>query len=285
MPRRAACHGSIAASIALAAALLAAACAHGGAGAPERVRVAGSDTMAPLTRLWAERFMADHPGIAVAAAGGGTGEGIRALIAGAVDVAAASRPLSPEEVELLHARGGTLGVAFRSARDGLSVYLHPDNPVRSLTPLQVKGIFTGRIGTWAKVGGADAPIAVYTRQPSSGTYRFFQELVLDEEPYSERAVALPTTAAIVDAVRADEHAIGYGGLAYGADLVHCAVGGVAPGAATVRDGSYPIARYLYLYTTRPPAGAVKAFIDWVLSPAGQRAVADAGYVPIWSESL
>jgi phosphate transport system substrate-binding protein len=217
----------------------------------------------------------------VTAAGGGTGEGIRALIAGSVEIAAASRPLSPEEVERLYERTGALGVGHRCALDGLSIYLHPDNPVRSLTLLQLKAIFTGRIGTWAKLGGPDAPIEVLTRQPSSGTYRLFQELVLDEEPFSERAVALPTTAAIVDALRADPHAIGFGGIGYGADLVHCAVEGVAPNAATVRDGTYPLARYLYLYTARPPAGAVKAFVDWVLSPAGQRAVADAGYVPLW----
>jgi phosphate transport system substrate-binding protein len=239
--------------------------------------------MAVLARLWAERFMESHPDTAVLAAGGGTAEGIRALIAGTVDIASASRPLRPHEVEALHARSGRLGVGFHCALDGLSIYLHPDNPVRSLTLLQVKGIFTGRIGTWAKVGGADAPIAVFTRQPSSGTYRFFQEMVLDEEQYSERATALPTTAAIADAVRADLHAIGYGGLGYGTDVRHCAVDGVAPSAATVRDGSYPLARYLYLYTVEPPTGAVKRFIDWVLSPAGQRVVAEAGYVPLWGE--
>ena len=275
--------GPRSASATLVVVLLSAGCTHGGARVPERVRIAGSDTMAVLTRLWAERFMEANPSVAVLASGGGTGEGIRALVAGAVDVAAASRPLTPAEVEALHGRTGTLGVGFRCALDGLSIYLHPDNPVRSLTLLQVKGIFTGRIGTWAKVGGADAPIAAYTRQPSSGTYRLFQELVLDEEPYSERATALPTTTAIVDAVRADPNAVGYGGLGYGADVVHCAVDGVAPSAATVRDGSYPLARYLYLYSARPPEGAVKRFIDWVLSPAGQRIVADAGYVPLWGD--
>lgn len=275
--------GPKSASAALLIIALSAACTHGGARAPERVRIAGSDTMAVLTRAWAERFMEANPAVAVLASGGGTGEGIRTLVAGTVDLAAASRPLAPAEVEALHGRTGSLGVGFRCALDGLSIYLHPDNPVRSLTLLQVKGIFTGRIGTWAKVGGADAPIEVYTRQPSSGTYRFFQELVLDEEPYAERATALPTTTAIVDTVRADANAIGYGGLGYGADVAHCAVAGVAPSAATVRDGSYPLARYLYLYTARPPTGAVKRFIDWALSPAGQRVVAEVGYVPLWGD--
>jgi phosphate transport system substrate-binding protein len=283
MRMRAVSPGPKSASAALIIIALAAGCTHGAARTPERVRIAGSDTMAVLTRAWAERFMEANPGVAVLASGGGTAEGIRALVGGGVDVAAASRPLAPAEVEALHARSGRLGVGFRCALDGLSIYLHPDNPVRSLTLLQVKGIFTGRIGTWTKVGGTDAPIEAYTRQPSSGTYRFFQELVLDDEPYSERATAMPTTAAIVDAVRADPHAIGYGGLGYGADVRHCAVEGVAPSAATVRDGSYPLARYLYLYTARPPAGAVKRFIDWALSPAGQRVVAEVGYVPLWSE--
>ncbi len=288
MPRSASAPPSRAADRLAAAAVVlvavaTAACTTAPRSSHRELRIAGSDTMLLLTRRWAEGFMAATPGIAVWAEGGGSGAGIEALIAGTADIAAASRPLRPDEVRRLHERHGTLGVTVLVAQDALSVLLNPANPVRDLTLLQLKGIFTGRIGTWVKVGGADRPIAVVTRPPNSGTFRVFQELVLDGEAYTARAASAPTTAAVAAVVRNDPAAVGYGGIAYGRDLVHCRIDGVAPAPAAVRDGSYPLARYLYLVTVRPPEEAAKAFVDWVVSPPGQRIVAEVGYIPLWSD--
>jgi phosphate transport system substrate-binding protein len=268
------------ASLALALGTALGACAGTATGRREVVRLAGSDTMLVLVRRWAEEFMRDDPAL-VTVEGGGTTAGIEALIAGRIDVCAASRPFEPEEVERLFKRTGSLGVRFLVARDALSVYVNPANPARDLTLLQLKGVFTGRTGSWHKLGGAEAPIHVLLQPPNSGSARFFQNVALDGEPFSPRGTTHPTTHAVVAAVEADPLAIGFGGLAYGASVMLLRIEGAWPTDETVRSGTYPLARYLYLYTVREPAGAARRFIDSVLTPAGQSTVEQVGFVPLW----
>lgn len=248
---------------------------------PRSLRVVGSDTMLRLATLWADAFMRREPGFRVDVSGGGSATGIEALIRGECEIAAASRPLLPNEVRRLEAARGRLGVSLRVARDAVAVYLHPDNPVRDLTLLQVKGLFNGRIGSWHKVGGLEEPVQVLVRPPSSGTYRLFRELALDDEVYSARARTLPTTAAIVGAVRSDRTAIGYGGLGWGSDVRLSAIDGVLPVPESVRSGDYPLARYLYLHTAAPPRGPIARFTEFALGAEGQALVADAGFVPLF----
>lgn len=248
---------------------------------PSLVRVAGSDTMLPLARRWADAFVERNPGAVVQVEGGGTAAGVARLIEGRADLATGSRPLFYDEVRLMHDRHASLGVSFRCVRDALCVYVHPDNPVRDIGLLQLKGLFAGRIGSWHKVGGREEPVRVLTRPPTSGSHRLFRELVLDEEPYSDRATVLPTTGAIVEAVRADPTAVGYGGLAWGPDLVRLAIEGAAPTPQALRDGSYPLSRYLYLHSVRPPRGWAKSFVDFAFTAEGQRIAAEVGFVGLW----
>jgi phosphate binding protein len=250
-------------------------------GASRVVRVKGSDTMFILTRRWADRFMETHAGISVAVEGGGSGGGVRALIDGRAEICATSRPLLPAEVRELQETRGSLGVSVLCAKDALSIYLHPRNPVRNLTLAQVGGILDGRIRDWSEVGGGDGAIRVYGRKPGSGTYTFLADHVLGGGAYRPDAVALDGTAEVVAAVAADRLGFGYGGFAYGAGVVQCVVDGVPPTPATVRHGTYPISRYLYLYTAEPPVGDAKVFVDWVLSREGQEIVAATGYIPLW----
>jgi phosphate transport system substrate-binding protein len=237
--------------------------------------------MLRLTERWAEGFMAVHPGVVVEVEGGGSAAGIAALISGDADLASASRPLLAEEVASISAQTGTLGVSVRTARDALSVYLHPANPVRDLTLLQVKGLFSGRVGSWHKLGGVDQPIRLLVRPPNSGSHRLFQQLVLADEPFGQGAETLPTTEAIVNAVREDPTATGFGGLAWGPDLVHVSVDGQAPTRENIRNGRYPLARYLYLHAVAPPRGWPGRFVEYVLSPKGQAIIDEVGFVPLW----
>ncbi|MCZ7557063.1 MAG: PstS family phosphate ABC transporter substrate-binding protein [Bacteroidia bacterium] len=245
------------------------------------VRIKGSDTMLLLTTRWAEDFMRVHPRIAVYADGGGTETGIEALIEGETDLCAASRTLRAEEVRRLLQKRGSLGISVLTAKDALSVYLHPDNPVGSLTIEQITGLFTGEIRNWRTVGGADLPVTVISRPPNSGTFLFFEEHVLQGRPYSRDAETVASTDAVIRRVRELPGAIGYGGLPFGEDLRHVAVDGIKPTADNVRNGSYPISRYLYLYASRPLEGELKLFVDWVLSNAGQTVVRNVGYIPLW----
>jgi len=237
--------------------------------------------MLPLARRWADAFMRANPGVTVAVEGGGSAAGVAALIDGRADLATGSRPLFYDEVRLMHSRHASLGVSYRCALDALCVYVHPENPVRDVGMLQLKGVFTGRIGSWHKLGGAEAPINALIRPPTSGSHRLFRELVLHEEPYSDRATALPTTGAIVEAIRADPNAVGYGGLAWVDGLALLAIDGQAPDPRSVRDGSYPLGRYLYLHSVHPPRGWARRFVDFTLTSGGQEIVEEVGFVALW----
>lgn len=259
-----------------------ASCASGRLG-PERIRLPGSDTMLPLTRLLAQAFAEQEPGVRVEVVGGGSTAGIAELIAGRAELCAASRPLTPKEAHELFRRQSRLGVAVQVARDGLAVFVHQSNPVQGLSKLQLKGIFTGRIRRWEKVGGVEGDIRIFIRPPSSGTHGFFRTTVLDGEEYASFARAVETTEELVKLIGTDIGAIGYGGMAYRCGGVRAiAVDGVAPTPEAVRVGAYPLSRYLFLITAGPPEGAVKRFVDFALSPQGQAVVAAAGYVPLFA---
>ncbi len=236
--------------------------------------------MVILAQRWAEEFMKQHGGIAVYVEGGGTATGVEALIKGKIDICTASRPLRSTEARRLAESHQSLGLATLAAKDGLSIYLHPDNPVRNLTLAQVQGIFTGKITNWREVGGENDAIVALSRSPNSGTYLYFQEHVLEGQEYGAHVIVLPTTLAIVAEIGKNPQAIGYGGLAYGRQLVHCNIDGVAPTEENVRKNAYPIARYLYLYTIQKPQGVVKLFMDWVLSQEGQRLIKEIDYIPL-----
>jgi phosphate transport system substrate-binding protein len=248
--------------------------------------VKGSDTMVILGQRWAEVYMNEFPGAVIQVTGGGSGTGIAALINGTTDICMSSRPMKPDEKNKLRDRYQTMGTEIPVAKDGLSVYLHAQNPVKELTIEQLRAIYTGTVTNWNQVGGRDAMIVLYGRENSSGTYVYFKDHVLRGRDYSARCQTLPGTAAVVNAVAKDPNGIGYGGAAYAAGVRDCAVKsdakkpGVLPTPETVRDGSYPITRYLYFYTRVKPSGQTKQFVDWALSPAGQGLVTKVGYFPV-----
>jgi phosphate transport system substrate-binding protein len=250
------------------------------------ITIKGSDTMVILGQRWAEQYMTSHPGAVVQVTGGGSGTGIAALINGTTDICQASRPMKDDEKMKLRDRYQTMGIEIPVARDGLSIYLNDANPVKALSIEQLRDIYTGKVTSWKQVGGGDARIVLYGRENSSGTYVYFKDNVLLGRDYSASCQTLPGTAAVVNAVARDPNGIGYGGAAYAKGVKDCAVqkdassAAVMPGAATVKDGSYPVARDLYFYTRMKPAGDVKKFVDWVLSPEGQKIVTDVGYYPL-----
>lgn len=249
-------------------------------GFPSVLKISGSDTMHILTRRWAEEYMKEHHGVSIYTWGGGSGRGVEDLISQKVNICAASRPLNAEEIRWLAERHESVGVSYAVAKEALSIYVNPDNPVRDLSLQQLKSIFTGKVTNWKDVGGKDAPILVLRRASSSGTYLYFLQHVLEEEPYTRRARVYRNTRGIVEEVRENEYAIGFGGVAYGEEL-HCNVNGVAPTVQNIRENDYPITRYLYFYTVYSPRGEVRKFIDWVMAPAGQRLAQESGYVPLW----
>ncbi len=248
--------------------------------AAEKITVKGSDTMVILSQRWAERFMAKNKGVSIQVTGGGSGTGISALINGTTDICNASRPMKSSEVKKLKERFGTLGVEIPCGKDGLSLYVNEKNPVKGLTMQQIKDIYTEKITNWKEVGGPDAKIVLYSRENNSGTYVYFKDNVLKGADYAPSCQNLPGTAAVVNAVAKDKFGIGYGGAAYGKGIREIEVNGYAPTKANVANGKYPIARFLYMYVRNKPTGAMKQFIDWILSEEGQAVVSEVGYFPV-----
>jgi phosphate transport system substrate-binding protein len=247
--------------------------------------VKGSDTMVILSQKWAEAFMKENPEKTIQVTGGGSGVGIAALINGSTDIANASRPIKPGEIDQIKEKYKENVVEIACAKDGLSVFLNEGNSVSEMTIEQLGNIYSGAITNWKEVGGDDAKIRLYGRESSSGTFEFFKEHVVKGD-FSKFVQTLPGTAAIVNAVKNDKYSVGYGGAAYAEGVKDCAVKldattvGVLPTAATIKDKSYPISRYLYMYLKAKPTGVSKDFIDWILSPSGQKIIEEVGYYPL-----
>ena len=254
----------------------------------------GSDTMVNLALAWAERYQVEHPDVSLSVTGGGSGTGIAALVNGTVDIANASRAMKSEEKQQAEANG-IPPVEFTVARDAIAVIVNPENPVRQLTLQQISDIYSGRFNNWSEVGGNDRPIVRLSRETNSGTHVYFLETVLrlgdktNPTLFSTDTLLLPSSEGIINEVRQNPNAIGYDGLGYvPRDLMNSVIAVardasgpyVIPSIATVNDNSYPVARDLYMYTAGEPAGAIKDYLNWILSPEAQAIVADLGFVPI-----
>jgi phosphate transport system substrate-binding protein len=253
--------------------------------APKSITVKGSDTMVILAQKWAEVYMKTNTNVSVQVTGGGSGTGISALINGSTDICNASRPLKQSEMDKLKDRYGSFGIEIPCAKDGITIFLNESNPVKELSVKQLSGIFSGKIKNWKEVGGPDADIKLYGRENSSGTYVFFKDNVVKAD-YATSCQTLPGTAAVVNAVKQDKNGIGYGGAAYAVGVKHCNVKkddksvAYPPTPETIKAGTYPITRYLYMYMTNRPTGEIKKYIDWILSPEGQKLVVEVGYFPV-----
>lgn len=253
----------------------------------ESIQIKGSDTMVNLNQAWIERFMEYNPDSFVAVTGGGSGTGIAALLNQTCNIAACSRKIETEEMDLAKSKGINPR-EFVVALDGIVVVVHPSNPIEKLTIAQISDIFTGKITNWKEVSGKDEEIVVLSREINSGTYIYFKEHVLGEgKEYTENALLLPSSQSVADEVAQNPKAIGYYGMGYiSPHQKPIAVSNdkngpfVTPTIENVMNGSYYISRPLLMYTNGEPIGVVKRFLDFILSEEGQAIVKDIDFVPV-----
>ncbi|MFZ6031407.1 MAG: phosphate ABC transporter substrate-binding protein [Chloroflexota bacterium] len=254
----------------------------------------GSDTIVNLALAWAEAYQQESSQVNISVTGGGSGAGLAALVNGTADIANASRPIKQEEIAQA-AEKGFEPYEIIIARDAIAVVVHPDNPIERLTIQQVSDIYSGKVNNWAEVGGENRPIVRLSRETNSGTHVYFLETVvrLDEKGnetlFATDTLLMPSSEGINMEVRQNPNAIGYDGLGYltpELKVIALSAGEdgpyVMPSIATVNDGTYPVARDLYMYTAGEPAGAIREFLDYVLSTAGQEIVSEQGFVPVTS---
>lgn len=260
-----------------------------GAKKTNELRIKGSDTMVNLASAWAEAYMQTYSDVYISVDGGGSGTGIASLINGTVEIANASREIKQKEKEAA-AANYINPVETKVARDAISFIVNPSNPVKELTMEQLAKMYTGQITNWNQVGGPNQKITLCARENTSGTYAFVQEFVMKNKDYAQTTLHLPSNAAIVQEVEQNKGAIGYCGLGYLLEAGNKvkAVGvkksssssAVTPSEANVKNGTYPVARFLYVYTPGQPSGLTKKFIDFCVSPEGQKIVVEAGFVTL-----
>jgi len=244
------------------------------------VVVKGSTTVLPIAQSCAEVFMEENPAISISVQGGGSGVGIASLIDGTCNIANASRPIKEKEIATAQEKGVN-PVETVIARDAIVLVVHPSNALAGLTLAEIKAIYTGKVSNWSEVGGADQEIIVVSRDSASGTFETFNELALEGEKVRADALLQASNAAVVTTVANTPGAIGYVGLGYvSKEIKALTVDEVIPSKETVNAGDYPLARSLFIYTNGKPEGAVKKFIDFVLSAEGQKLVEENGYISL-----
>jgi phosphate transport system substrate-binding protein len=263
----------------------------GGDGA-RAIQNKGSDTIVNLALAWAEAYREERPDVAIAVTGGGSGTGIAALINGTADIANASRDMNEAEIEDARANG-IEPVQHLIAIDALAVIVNPANPVDRLTIDQLADIFTGRITNWSQVGGNDEEIVLVSRETNSGTHVYFLEEVVrkgDDENtdiFAPQTLLMPSSVGITSEIQRNPRSIGYDGLGYVTEhekmiavAKDAASPYILPSVAAGSDGSYPIARGLYMVTADNAGDQIIEYIDWIKGPAGQQIVAELGFVPL-----
>ncbi|MCK4322840.1 phosphate ABC transporter substrate-binding protein [candidate division WOR-3 bacterium] len=248
--------------------------------ADKSITMTGSTTVLPIAQRAAEAYMDLHEDVSVSVRGGGSGVGIAALIDGRADIADASRPIKAKELKTAREKGID-PYANVVAKDGIAIIVHSDNPVNAFSMETLKKIYTGEINNWKEVGGSSKPIVVISRDVASGTFEVFKKLVLGGDKVKDGALMLASNKAVATTVATTPDGIGYIGLGYlSKEVKALKIDGVMPSNKTVNDGSYKLARPLFMYTNGKPKGLIKSFIDFVLSPEGQKIAEEVGYVPI-----
>lgn len=242
--------------------------------------IKGSTTVLPVAQGTLEAFMKKNPDVQISLSGGGSGEGIKALIDKTTDIATSSREIKKEEVALAQGKG-IKPVSHVVAHDAIIPVVNPKNKVTNLSIDQLSQIYQGKITNWKEVGGDDLKIVVISRDSSSGTFESWDHFVMKKAKVTPQAQMLASNGAIVTAIAKNRYAIGYLGIGYiNKSVKPLQVDGITGSAQTALSKAYPFSRELYMYTDGEPQGDVAKYIAFVTSIEGQKIVAKEGFVPL-----
>jgi phosphate transport system substrate-binding protein len=260
------------------------------------IKSVGSDTLNNLMTGWAEDFKKAYPNVSVEIEGKGSGTAPPAMIQGTAQLGPMSRPMKSSEIDEFKAKYGYPPIGVRTAVDALAVFVHKDNPIKSLSMDQVKAIFSveGKDMTWGDVGltgeWADKPMSLYGRNAASGTYGFFKEHALGKKDFKATVKEQPGSSAVVQGIASDKFGMGYSGIGYiTADVRAVAISGksgkaVEANAENCYSGEYPLSRFLLVYVNaepgKEPTPIVREFIKYIFSQQGQQTVVKDGYYPV-----
>jgi len=259
------------------------------------IRNEGSDTMVNVAEAWAEQYHRKRPNVAVQVLGGGSGVGIASLIDGNCDLANTSRKMKKDEIEAAQSRRGAPPREIIVGYDALAIYVNKRNPLKSISIEELADLYgeDGTITEWTQLGVPNGTLGTnkitrINRQSGSGTYAYFREAILGKgKDLKLASVDANGSKDAVSLISNTPSAIGYSGMGYATNDVKMlkvsrrrGEPGVAPTVENAANGTYLITRPLQIYVVGEPKGEVKKYLDWILSPEGQKVVLDLGYVPL-----
>jgi phosphate transport system substrate-binding protein len=269
----------------------------GGGGKKTSIANVGSDTMVNLAIAWADAYSKVDPTVSVEVNGGGSGQGVAALINNACQIANCSRAFEEKEIADFKAKHpGKEPKEFLVGYDALSVFVHKDNPLEQISIEELQQLYMkdGKLSKWTELGVSNIPgakgdeVILVSRQNNSGTYHYFREAIVGKKNEMRLGtVDMNGSKDVVELIAKTPNAIGYSGMGYATPAVKQlkvskkkGEKGVAPSITTTLDKTYPIARPMFMYTSGEPTPEVKRYIDWIVSDTGQKIVVDTGYVPL-----
>ncbi len=255
-------------------------------GQKQTIKISGSTTVLPIVQKAADQYMATHPDADIQISGGGSGVGIQAIGAKTVDIGMSSREVTKDEMKKYPAF-----VVTSVAQDGIAVVVNPVNEIQYITLDQIKGIYLGTITKWTQITGANVPntnnqIVIIGRDSASGTRAYFDETILLKATPTKMMLEKNSNGAVLQTVAQTPGSIGYVSIGFVSKEVKAlpiwynAQKFVAPTIDNVKTKTYPISRDLYVITNGKPTGLTGDFIKYILSPEGQKIVADEGYVTL-----
>ena len=255
-------------------------------GQKQTLKIGGSTTVTPIVQAAADKYIAAHPDADIQVSGGGSGVGIQAIGAKTVDIGMTSREVTAAEMTKYPSF-----VVTTVAQDGIAIIVNPVNTIPYITLDQVKNIYLGKITKWSEITGADVPgtnnqIVIVGRDSASGTRTYFDQTVLASATPTNKMLEKNSNGAVLQTVAQTPGAVGYVSIGfvskdvkalsiwYNADKI------VPASVDNVKTRTYPISRDLYVITNGKPSGLAGDFINYILSPDGQKIVADQGYVTL-----
>jgi phosphate transport system substrate-binding protein len=252
--------------------LLAGGCGSSSRHPEDHLVIAGSTSVQPFAEKLAEIYMLQHPQCLINVQGGGSSAGIYAAQQGAAELGASSRELLGEEKKLHE-----IPIAW----DGIAVIVHPSNPLGNLTLEQLREIFRGRLTDWSALGLKPHPIHLITREEGSGTREAFEHLVMRKIEITPGALVQDSNGSVRELVAGDPHALGFISVGLVDNRVKAvAIDGIPPTRENIKTRKYELVRRFLLVTPTVPAGLCRSFVDFILSPQGQKILEAEGLVGV-----
>jgi phosphate transport system substrate-binding protein len=252
--------------------LLALGCSSKGTSRSHALTIAGSTSVQPFAEKLAEIYMDMNPKLVINVQGGGSTAGIKACREKAAQIGTSSRELHPDESDL---------TKIIIAKDGIAVIVHQQNPITDISLEQLRGIFSGKIRSWSRLGWVDKPIYFVNREEGSGTRDAFENLVMKKGEISDEALVQDSNGSVREIIANNPQAIGY--ISFGIinhQVKALAVNSIIPNVTTIKDNRYTLTRPFIFVMPGQPTALARQFVDFVLSREGQQILEKEGLVGI-----